>query len=104
MRLDADAKIMLDTPIAPGYMREIGIRSYRAMPAKKKFKPEISDGSLALDGERELSFSNKDEVTIELVPNAFRTVNVSACMNYAARHGLMRIKPNCSQPSSGDLS
>jgi predicted polyphosphate/ATP-dependent NAD kinase len=103
VRLDADAKITLDAPIAPGYMREIGIRSYRAMPAKKKFRPEISDGSLALDGERELSFSNEDEVTIELVPNAFKTVNVSACMHYAATHGLMRIKPNYRQQLSGDL-
>jgi predicted polyphosphate/ATP-dependent NAD kinase len=104
VRLNSDANIMLDTPIAPGYMREIGIRSYCAMPAKKKFRPEISDGSLALDGERELSFSNEDDVTIELVPNAFRTVNVRACMHYAARHGLMRMKPNCRQQSLGDLS
>jgi predicted polyphosphate/ATP-dependent NAD kinase len=92
VRLGADAKILLDTPIAPGYMRKIGIRNYRAMPAKKKFRPEIGAGSIALDGERELSFSGEDDVTIELVPNAFRTVNVSACMQYTAKHGLMRMK------------
>ncbi len=88
---DEEAKITLDTPIAPGYIRGIGIRGYRAMPVKKKFRPEIEDGSIALDGERELSFSHGDEVTIELVPNAFKTVNVSACMQYAAKHGLMRV-------------
>ena len=92
VRLGAYAKIVLDTPIAPGYMRKIGVRNYRSMPAKKKFRPEIRYGAIALDGERELSFSNDDDVTIELVPDAFRTVNVSACMQYAAKHGLMRVK------------
>lgn len=90
VRLSPKAKIVLDTPIAPGYMRGIGIESFRAMPAGKKFCPSIAAGSIALDGERELSFSENDDVTIELVQNAFKTVNVSACMQYAARHGLMR--------------
>ncbi len=86
-----EAAIMLDTPIAPGYMRGIGIRDFQPMQPGARYRPEISDGSIALDGERELSFSAKDDVTIELVPDAFRTVNVSACMQYAARHGLMRM-------------
>ncbi|MCB1378647.1 MAG: NAD(+)/NADH kinase [Alphaproteobacteria bacterium] len=87
-----DAPILLDTPIAPGYMRDIGIESYTHMTPGKIYRPDISDGSIALDGERELSFTKGDNVTIELVNDAFRTVNVSACMQYAARHGLMRIK------------
>jgi predicted polyphosphate/ATP-dependent NAD kinase len=99
-----EAKIMLDTPIAPGYMRAIGIRGYRAMPANKKFRPEIADGSIALDGERELSFSQGDEVTVELVANAFKTVNVGACMHYAARHGLMRTNSKHEPATSGELT
>jgi predicted polyphosphate/ATP-dependent NAD kinase len=86
-----EAKFLLDTPIAPGYVRGIGIRDYRTMPPGKLFRPEISAGSIALDGERELSFSETDDVRIELVPDAFRTVNVSACMHHAAKHGLMRL-------------
>jgi predicted polyphosphate/ATP-dependent NAD kinase len=86
-----EAEILLDTPIAPGYMRGIGIRDFRPMRAGTVYKPEIADGSIALDGERELSFSANDEVSIELVPDAFKTVNVSACMQYAARYGLMRM-------------
>ena len=92
-----EARIMLDTPIAPGYMRGIGIRDFRNMPAGKKFRPSISDGSIALDGEREMSFSEGDDVTIELVNDAFRTVNVNACMHYAAEtwphaHGTEKAK------------
>jgi hypothetical protein len=72
-------------------MRGIGIRDYRRMPAGVRYRPEIRAGSIALDGERELSFSENDDVTIELVPDAFRTVDVHATMQHAARHGLMRV-------------
>ena len=97
-----EAKIMLNTPIAPGYMRGIGIRDYQLMKPGVRYKPEIADGSIALDGERELSFNATDDVSIELVPGAFKTVNVSACMKYAARHGLMRMKQQLnSQPLGG---
>jgi len=89
-----EASIILDTPIAPGYMRGIGIRDYVPMKPNHKYRPSIADGSIALDGEREVSFTRDDDVTIELVPNAFRTVNVSGCMQYAAHHGLMRMKPD----------
>jgi len=88
-----EANIILDTPIAPGYMRGIGIRDFAPMEPNVKYRPSITDGSIALDGERELSFTRDDDVTIELVPDAFRTVNVSGCMQYASRHGLMRSKP-----------
>jgi len=97
-----EAEIILETPIAPGYLRRIGVRDYKTMKAKVKYRPEISDGSIALDGERELSFAKTDDISIELVPDSFRTVNVQACMQYAARHGLMRIKrEDYSQPKGG---
>ena len=98
---EAEARIMLDTPIAPGYMRGIGIRDYQPMQPGVTYRPEISDGSIALDGERELSFNKTDTITIELVPHAFRTVNVSVCMQYAARHGLMRTRQDTNQQPPG---
>jgi predicted polyphosphate/ATP-dependent NAD kinase len=96
-----EADIILDTPIAPGYMRGIGIRDYAPMQPNHTYRPSITDGSIALDGERELSFTRDDDVTIELVPHAFSTVNVSGCMQYAARHGLMRMKPH-QKPEMGE--
>ncbi len=101
---EGEEKIMLNTPIAPGYMRDIGIRDYEPMQPGIEYKPEITGGSIALDGERELTFSEKDNVTIELVPNAFRTVNVSACMQYASRHGLMRVKQEANSQPQGEKS
>ncbi|MGE0239682.1 MAG: ATP-NAD kinase family protein [Parvibaculaceae bacterium] len=86
----ADAPLTLTVPIAPGYMRPIGIASWQKLRAGKAYGPQITAGSIALDGERELSFSERDRVSVTLEENAFRTINVAAVMNYAARHGLMR--------------
>jgi predicted polyphosphate/ATP-dependent NAD kinase len=92
-----EAKYAVNTPIAPGFMRGVGIRGFADLKADKVITPEISGGSIALDGERELSFDEDDTVTIKLERDAFRTVNVSACMQYAAKHGLMREKPSRNQ-------
>lgn len=93
---DDEADIIVDTPIAPGYVRGIGIRDYAEMEPSVAYSPSITDGSIALDGERELSFTRDDRVSIELVPSAFRTVDVSSCMQYASRHGLMRARQKAS--------
>jgi predicted polyphosphate/ATP-dependent NAD kinase len=86
----SEAKYAVNTPIAPGFMRGVGIRGYSNLKPDKQIVPEINGGSIALDGERELSFDENQNVTIRLETGAFRTVNVSACMQYAAKKGLMR--------------
>jgi len=85
-----EAELTLQAPIAPGYIRPIGIRSWRRIKAGMPYTPATPAGSIALDGEREISFSEHDRVRIELEENAFRTINVGAAMNYAARHGLLQ--------------
>ena len=92
MTAGRDRKFAVNAPIAPGFMRGVGIRGFNKFRAGRMIAPEISGGSIALDGERELSFDEGDDVAIVLETNAFRTVNVSACMQYAAKHGLMREK------------
>lgn len=87
-----EAKFMLSTPIAPGYIRDIGVRRFARLEFGRPVRPELRAGSIALDGERELSFSENDEVSVTLERNAFRTVNVSACMRYAVKKGLMRTR------------
>ena len=85
-----EVRYTVNTPIAPGFMRGVGIRGFRKMEPGVPVRPEIEGGSIALDGERELSFAEQDEVSIVLEIDAFKTVNVSACMQYAANKGLMR--------------
>ena len=45
-------------------------------------------GSLAFDGEREIAFTAADAPTVTLRTDAFRTVDVEACMAHAAAEGL----------------
>lgn len=85
-----EAETTLMAPIAPGYIRPIGIAAWRRIKAGVPHTPATKAGSIALDGEREISFSESDRVAITLEENAFRTIDVGACMGYAARHGLLQ--------------
>jgi predicted polyphosphate/ATP-dependent NAD kinase len=85
-----DAPMILDAPIAPGLIETVGVDDWRRMPSGISFAPSSSAGSIALDGERELSFCERDEVSVTLIDNAFLTVDVAAIMKFSAVHGLMR--------------
>ena len=85
-----ESKTILKVPFAPGIIGPIGIGSWQRMKAGVPAKLDLPAGTIALDGERELAFDQNDDVSITLVNNAFRTINVSAVMQYASRNGLMR--------------
>jgi hypothetical protein len=84
-----ESRYMIRAPIAPGLVSSVGVSSWRRMPADVTFAPKLAAGSIALDGERELSFSERDRIEIVLKDHAFRTVDVGAIMNHAARSGLL---------------
>lgn len=84
-----ESRRVVRAPIAPGLISPIGISSWGRMAADVAFAPELSAGSIALDGERELSFSARDRIEVVLRDRAFRTVNVGGTMTYAARRGLL---------------
>jgi hypothetical protein len=44
----------------------------------------VPTGSIALDGEREMTFSPHDYVYVTLREAAFRTIDVAACLAHAA--------------------
>ncbi len=81
---------VLRAPIAPGLVVPVGVEGWRSMPVGVPFSPKLAAGSIALDGERELSFSEDDEVSITLLAQAFRTIDAAAVMRFAATQGLMR--------------
>jgi predicted polyphosphate/ATP-dependent NAD kinase len=84
------ARLVLNAPIAPGLIVPIGFDDWRRMPPDVPFIPAARSGAIALDGERDLAFSERDRVVLTLRDDAFRTLNVSSCMQYAARNGLLR--------------
>jgi predicted polyphosphate/ATP-dependent NAD kinase len=80
----------LKAPIAPGVIDEVGIKSWHALAPDRIYPIGPKQGSIAFDGERELSFSGDDRPTVTLRTNAFRTIDVSACMQFGARSRLLR--------------
>ncbi len=82
----------LQAPIAPGVIEKIGIKSWCALLPDTPFPIGEQEGSIALDGERELSFSTHDRPTVTLRTKAFRTIDISACMKFGARSRLLRDK------------
>ena len=86
----ADARLVLDAPIAPGMVRPVPIANWRAMTADQPMDVAHEAGTIALDGERELGFEPGDRVRVTLRENAFLTVDVARCMRFAAAEGLLR--------------
>jgi predicted polyphosphate/ATP-dependent NAD kinase len=87
------AVMTMRAPIAPGLIATIGIDEWRRLPAGQPVSPALAAGAIALDGERELFFEPHQNVSIQLVEDAFNTVNVAAVMRFAARRGLLRDRP-----------
>ncbi len=83
------AQTHLIAPIAPGLIEHVGIGGVETVEPNKLYLPSVSVGSFALDGERELTFCETDDVSVRLQTDAFRTVNVPDCLAYAAKHGLL---------------
>jgi hypothetical protein len=67
---------------------DIGIARVETLDFDMPTVLTVGSGSIALDGERETTFSERDRVTVTLREAAFRTVDVAACMSFAASNEL----------------
>jgi predicted polyphosphate/ATP-dependent NAD kinase len=82
-------KLTLLAPIAPGRIEAVGIDDWRRMPAGIAFVPRLKAGSIALDGEREIFISERQQVSVTLVDAAFYTIDVTGVMRFAAAERLL---------------
>lgn len=82
------ARLALQAPIAPGMLREVRVAGWEPMAPGEPFEVEHAGGVVALDGEREMPFDPGDRVRLTLRANAFPTVDVERCLQFAAVHGL----------------
>lgn len=81
------APFRLMAPIAPGLIEPVGVERVETMSFDTPTTLTVPAGAIAMDGEREVTFSEKDEVTVTLRDAAFRTIDVPACMAHAAASG-----------------
>ncbi|MCP4981193.1 MAG: acetoin catabolism protein X [Gammaproteobacteria bacterium] len=87
-------RYQLKAPIAPGIIETIGIKSWDVLTPDIPYPLCVRQGSIAFDGERELSFSATDQPTVTLRTGIFRTIDVTACMKFGARSQLLRSGQN----------
>src|SRR5262249_49484047 len=81
------APFRLQAPIAPGLVEAVGIERIETIGFDAPMRLTVPAGAICLDGEREGTFSEKDEVSVALRDAAFRSVDVSGCMTHAASTG-----------------
>jgi hypothetical protein len=81
------APFRLDAPIAPGLIEAVGIERIETVGFDTPMRLTVPVGAICLDGEREVTFSEKDDVCVTLREAAFRSVDVSGCMAHAASTG-----------------
>lgn len=92
---DADAapaapRFCLQAPIAPGLVQAVRIHDRQRLADGEPVRVRQPSGVVALDGERELTFRADDVLTVTLRERAFRSIDIAACLRYAAAHGLLR--------------
>jgi predicted polyphosphate/ATP-dependent NAD kinase len=90
----SDALTLLHAPIAPGLVLPVPIAGWQRMAPDEPLPVQQAAGTVALDGERELSFEPVQRVSVTLREGAFRTLDVARCMAAAARDGLLRTSPH----------
>jgi predicted polyphosphate/ATP-dependent NAD kinase len=81
-------------PIGPGLIEPIPIAQVaRLLPNQSLLLPPGA-GTIAFDGEREIEFTLADQIVIELRLDGPWTIGVEATLDYASRHGLLRLNPD----------
>jgi len=76
-------------PLLPGTMQRVSIASARRLPPNEPVWLAPAQGTIAIDGEREIELDGQERLRIELDLLGPRTVAVARTLEYAARHGLL---------------
>ena len=93
IRLDlappGEAALTVTAPIAPGLVVPVGVAAVYDMLPGERQTICAPQGVIALDGEREIEFSDGDRVAVWLDDDGPRTIDVERVMARAAHSGLL---------------
>jgi predicted polyphosphate/ATP-dependent NAD kinase len=79
-----EAPFVLRVPIAPGLFETVGVVDVRPLAIDEPYSLSVDAGTIALDGEREVVFSEEDDIVITLRAGRLTTIDVAACLAHAA--------------------
>jgi predicted polyphosphate/ATP-dependent NAD kinase len=86
-----NAPLALTCPIAPGLMTPVGIEGSRQIQLGEVQNLRLTEGVIALDGEREWTFTAGQQITIRLDEHGPFTIDVDSVMAHAAQNGLLML-------------
>jgi predicted polyphosphate/ATP-dependent NAD kinase len=98
---DAAAYPELSAPIAPGLIASVAVSDGFELLPGHAYPVAAGNGTLALDGEREIECAADERYTIELDPAGPLTVDVVRTLRYAAAHRLTTTFPNVLAAAAG---
>jgi predicted polyphosphate/ATP-dependent NAD kinase len=81
-----EARVVLQVALAPGLVRRIAVADVEILEPDVPVPVVVGDGSVALDGEREIECHRDDQVTVRLADGPLR-IDVDAVMTHAAGTG-----------------
>jgi predicted polyphosphate/ATP-dependent NAD kinase len=84
-----DARLVIKAPLVPGLVTEVGIAEHRRVEFGELIVLEQANGSLAVDGEREIELSTGDRVEVTVSADGPLVIDVRAAMAHASRLGLL---------------
>ena len=84
-----EAAVTVTAPIAPGLIVPIGVAAVHDMRPGDRHNVSAPRGVIALDGEREIEFTDGDRVAVWLEDSGPRTIDIDRVMACAAHSGLM---------------
>ena len=76
-------------PLAPGLVKWVGISSYRRLSADEIVRFQTGNGTIALDGEREIELADTSVVEVKLCADGPLVVDVPAALAAAAHTGYL---------------
>jgi hypothetical protein len=75
------------TPIAPGLIVPVGVQRHTPLATGERVEVTGGAGTLALDGEREITIRQQDRVAIRLHPQGPRVIDPQRVLALAAQQG-----------------
>jgi predicted polyphosphate/ATP-dependent NAD kinase len=86
---DAPAARRVTAPIAPGVLASVGILDVAEMTFGTEYRSEVTFGTVAVDGEREIEFGPDRPVTVTLSGQGPLVIDIPAVMRAAADRELL---------------
>ncbi len=87
----AEATRIIHAPLAPGLVRTFGVGRVDQLALDEPRRVEATRGVIALDGEREIEFTENDQVSIRVTRDGPLTIDVAQVMMIAAKDGLLAV-------------